>query len=373
MILQKKAIDDNAAPDTLNTVYWDLHETMTPFSTNKLTNVALNKKTEAHNDPDGHSERINDGNTSTKWDGGRLSATGKPYEDPITPGWTIIDLDGLYDISQISLFFENSDIWYQYELYTSLDKEQWVKVGEKKNEEKPSESEDTYLLENTKARYVKLKTTNIKVGSDGKRMPYGVMELQVFGRKISIDKDALNAAVKEAEKLEKEDYTVSTWEVFSIALQDAKGVLIKEDATQEDVDKAVEALNNAKEALERRASEQLLEALSEKVNAAETLKDDYTTEEFKDVQAAIDVARALLANPEEAGSMDAVNALITLVQAISDLPEDPSFDKLREDLEETLKYVKENILNDTEGLRPGKVQELKDAVAEAEELLQIRR
>ena len=365
----KKAIDDNAAPDTLNTVYWDLYETMTPFSTNKLTNVALNKKTEAHNDPDGHSERINDGNTSTKWDGGRLSATGKPYEDPITPGWTIIDLDGLYDISQISLFFENSDIWYQYELYTSLDKEQWVKVGEKKNEEKPSKSEDTYLLENTKARYVKLKTTNIKVGSDGKRMPYGVMELQVFGRKISIDKDALNAAVKEAEKLEKEDYTVSTWEVFSIALQDAKGVLIKEDATQEDVDKAVEALNNAKEALERRASEQLLEALSEKVNAAETLKDDYTTEEFKDVQAAIDVARALLANPEEAGSMDAVNALITLVQAISDLPEDPSFDKLREDLEETLKYVKENILNDTEGLRPGKVQELKDAVAEAEELL----
>lgn len=67
--------------------------------------------------------------------------------------------------------------------------------------------------------------------------------------------------------------------------------------------------------------------------------------------------------------MDAVNALITLVQAISDLPEDPSFDKLREDLEETLKYVKENILNDTEGLRPGKVQELKDTVAEAEELL----
>ena len=77
----------------------------------------------------------------------------------------------------------------------------------------------------------------------------------------------------------------------------------------------------------------------------------------------------MLANPEEAGSMDAVNALITLVQAISDLPEDPSFDKLREDLEETFKYVKENILNDTEGLRPGKVQELKDAVAEAEELL----
>ena len=57
-------------------------------------------------------------------------------------------------------------------------------------------------------------------------MPYGVMELQVFGRKISIDKDALNAAVKEAEKLEKEDYTASTWEVFSIALQDAKGCLL---------------------------------------------------------------------------------------------------------------------------------------------------
>ena len=185
----------------------------------------------------------------------------------------------------------------------------------------------------------------------------------------NIDKSALETLVKEAEKLDGEDYTVSTWEAFSAVVSEAKTVLTNENATQEEVDNAVEALNSAEEALVKRASEQVLEVLSEKVAAAEALKDDYTEEEFKGVQAAIDAAKALLANPEEAGSLDAVNVLTTLQKAVSELSSKPSADKLREDLEETVKYVKENVLNNTEGLRPGKVQELKDAIAEAEELL----
>lgn len=187
--------------------------------------------------------------------------------------------------------------------------------------------------------------------------------------KNSINKDILSSLISEVSKLDSEKYTVSSWKAFSTVLENAKTVLAKEDATQDDVDNAVTALNDAKEALVKRATNELMEVLSEEVTKAEALKDDYTEEEFKDVQAAIDAAKALMNNPEEAGSIEAVNALVTLQKAVSDLPEAPSADKLREDLTETIKYVKENILNDTEGLRPGKVQELKDAVAEAEKLV----
>ncbi len=47
----------------------------------------------------------------------------------------------------------------------------------------------------------------------------------------------------------------------------------------------------------------------------------------------------------------------------------PSIDALRKDLQDSIDFVKENILNDTEGLRPGKVQALKDAVKAAEDVL----
>lgn len=142
----KIALEQEAAVDTINKVYWDLYDIMLEISTNKLANVLLNKETQAHNDPSGNSSRINDGNIGTYWDGGRLSATGKPYEETITPGWVIIDLDDLYEISEIKLSFASSKIWYQYELYVSTDNENWIKVGEKKTETVPNEEEDKLLF-----------------------------------------------------------------------------------------------------------------------------------------------------------------------------------------------------------------------------------
>ena len=41
-------------------------------------------------------------------------------------------------------------------------------------------------------------------------------------------------------------------------------------------------------------------------------------------------------------------------------------DALRADVQATIDFIKENILNNVEGLRPGKVQALKDAVAAAQ-------
>ena len=48
---------------------------------------------------------------------------------------------------------------------------------------------------------------------------------------------------------------------------------------------------------------------------------------------------------------------------------DESTDALRKDVQATIDFINENILNDVEGLRPGKVEALRDAVQAAQTLL----
>mgnify|MGYP000317378851 CR=1 FL=1 len=48
---------------------------------------------------------------------------------------------------------------------------------------------------------------------------------------------------------------------------------------------------------------------------------------------------------------------------------DESTDALRADVQATIEFINENILTNVDGIRPGKVQALKDAVAAAEDLL----
>jgi putative alpha-N-acetylglucosaminidase len=377
----EKAIENNAAPDTINTVYWDLYDAMKAFSTNKVTNIALNKKTEAHNDPDGHSERINDGNTSTKWDGGRLSATGKPYEDLITPGWVIIDLDGLYDVSQMNLMFDNSDIWYQYELYTSLDKENWIKVGEKKTENKPNEKEDTYALNNTQARYIKLKATNIKVGSDGKRIPYGVKELQVFGKKISVNKDALKEEINDAEKLDMSNYTESSANVLAVALQEAKDVLKNTEALQQEVDKALENLRNAIKSLKYKDAD--YSKVDEAIRNANSL-DKNLYKDFSKVDEAINkVVRNLdITKQAEVDAMakainDAIDALVykdadysKVDEIISTIPKD--LDKYTEASVKVLNDALNAIVRDLDITHQKEVDKMAENLLNAVKGLQLK-
>lgn len=96
-------------------------------------------------------------------------------------------------------------------------------------------------------------------------------------------KDALNAAIAEAEKLQEEDYTAETWAAFARALENAKAVAENEKATQAEVDAATAALNEAKGALEQveqppvdQADKTQLKALLDEVGAYAQV--DYTAE-----------------------------------------------------------------------------------------------
>lgn len=69
---------------------------------------------------------------------------------------------------------------------------------------------------------------------------------------VTVNKDALVAAIEAAEALKESDYTSDSWSVLASALSDARTVNDKAEATQSDVNAAVKALNAAKDALEKK-------------------------------------------------------------------------------------------------------------------------
>ena len=178
------------------------------------------------------------------------------------------------------------------------------------------------------------------------------------GEQPATDKDALNEAIAAAEALDGEDYTTNSWNALTSALETAKTVAADESATQEEVDNAANALNGAKTALQVKASEAAIDALQNVVDKANALQEDSLAE-------LIAAAQALLDDPANASVTAVVSAMLDLSEAMADLNTDESSDKLKEDLLATIDYIEENILPNLDNVRPGKVQELETAIAQA--------
>ena len=178
------------------------------------------------------------------------------------------------------------------------------------------------------------------------------------GEQPATDKDALNEAIAAAEALDGEDYTTNSWNALTSALETAKTVAADESATQEEVDNAANALNGAKAALQVKASEAAIGALQNVVDKANALQEDSLAE-------LIAAAQALLDDPANASVTAVVSAMLDLSEAMADLNTDESSDKLREDLLATIDYIEQNILPNLDNVRPGKVQELETAIAQA--------
>lgn len=60
---------------------------------------------------------------------------------------------------------------------------------------------------------------------------------------IKVDKSELNKLIAVSAALNKKDYTAESWAKYITALESAKSISLKEDATQEEVDAAIEILN----------------------------------------------------------------------------------------------------------------------------------
>ncbi len=92
-----------------------------------------------------------------------------------------------------------------------------------------------------------------------------------------IEKSELEALLAEAVQIENVGYTEESWANFTEALQAAQAVNAKEDATQEEIDAACEALTNAKAQLvilntEAKKVDELIAKISDPVTLADKAK-----------------------------------------------------------------------------------------------------
>ena len=280
---------EEGSPDTINVAYWQLYDSIVNMNLTDVFNVALNKPTEASNDPDGHSYQLVDGNMGTNWNSGRLSIPGKPYDhDSLIPGETIIDLGKVYNVNELRIYFLGTDIWYNYEIYGSLDKNEWSLLAEKKTQTVPNEEEDFYKINTGQYRYIRLLTTNIEVedptAENLKRNNYNVRELEVYGYEIA-NMDSLNDKIKAIEDLDSSLYTENSWEEMLHALSKAKEIANNSYAMPSDVNKMMDYLEETQNNLEYKKGDYSL--VDEILKVVQNL-DSTLYENFDEVENAVE-------------------------------------------------------------------------------------
>ena len=176
----------------------------------------------------------------------------------------------------------------------------------------------------------------------------GVIEWKVFGTKAGSEeepviKDALNAAIEEAEKRIEGEYLAEDWEAFQRVLESAKAVAADENADQTAVDEATALLNEAIEALDASKPEPPedvdKEALAALIAEAESyIRTDYTEDSWAAFAEAFTNANSVNEDPA-ATQEDVDNAAAALKAAIEGLVEanpDVNLDEIRALIDEAL-------------------------------------
>lgn len=130
------------------------------------------------------------------------------------------------------------------------------------------------------------------------------------------DKSALNALIAEAEALEANDYSTSSWKAMQTALESAKKLSADASATQERVDDAAKTLREKIDALAGRAS---VDDIKARIDIAGVLSSElYTAESWQTLQQAVTDAQRVA--DAESGDIKTVNAAYdTLTRALYSL------------------------------------------------------
>lgn len=140
----------------------------------------------------------------------------------------------------------------------------------------------------------------------------------------TVDTGKLKALVEQCSKLtEQGNYTYDSWNKFTQALEAAKEVLDKTDATQEEVDQAYEALQTAYDGLAEYTGPVDNSKLQELVNQySEMEQGDYTDESWVAFQEALREAERVLNDPN-ATQAEIDRARAELEKAYADLEKAP--------------------------------------------------
>ena len=152
-------------------------------------------------------------------------------------------------------------------------------------------------------------TYTIKVTSTGYNKPLE------FTYTHQADRSALTSKIAEAEARNEADYTAASWKALADALTNANEVNANVEATDGDINQAVNALQSAIDGLAARANQQQKDALAEEIAAGAELKEsDYTADSWKAYAAALAQAKELAGSDDPAG-VDIVAATESLHQA----------------------------------------------------------
>ena len=141
---------------------------------------------------------------------------------------------------------------------------------------------------------------------------------------------ALKNAIADAEALDTTDKTEESVAKLEAAIADAKALL--EDGTQDDVNAAVSAIDEAVKGLVTETPEPGdkvdTSALEAAIAAAEALKaDDYTAESWAELQAAVDSAKAALESTDQKVVDEAAAALTAAIDALDPVTDEPGTDE----------------------------------------------
>ena len=147
-----------------------------------------------------------------------------------------------------------------------------------------------------------------------------------------VDKTELEELIKEAESYKEEEYTPGTWDVFQEALDAAKEVAANENATEAEVEKAVNDLQEAINALTKKADKGFLEELISEVEGYN--EEDYTAGSWVALQEALEAAKEVVAN-EDATETEVMDAYNNLRDAIDNLVDKSWLQKLYDAIEES--------------------------------------
>ena len=194
-------------------------------------------------------------------------------------------------------------------------------------------------------------------------------EIKLMLANVEPDVEGLQAAIEKASAVTNNNYTEATWNALQAKIAEAEELAAAEDPDANEVEIMKVELVAATMALrlsdtivdEEPASDAAIQALRDMVEKAIALGS-----EDEALNAAIEAAQAVLAE-EEPTVTEVVTALLNLSEAMQAVNAGESVDALREDVQATIDFINENILNDVEGLRPAKVQALRDAVKAAQD------
>ncbi|MBE7006018.1 MAG: hypothetical protein E7424_02575, partial [Ruminococcaceae bacterium] len=146
------------------------------------------------------------------------------------------------------------------------------------------------------------------------------------------DKTALNKAIEDAEKVNKDEYTDASVAALEKAIADAKKVQANEKATQKQVDAAAKAVTDAVNALEKKPAVNK-DALDQAIADAEKIeKDKYTDESVAALEKAVEDAKAVQADDKATQQQvdDAKKAVEAAIEALEEKSDDFLFDDVKD-------------------------------------------